>query len=402
MPAEPASHTQNQPAGPFEDAAEAALTRLRATMSQFVASSPGDVKRATDLQRVLGVRASLAWQVFRVATAKGPFETVPHIPRSESMAKIFDAARNSGFPAASVDQASAAFDEFEQLVARHARNRDTFEAMVAAQGGELGEQISFKQRRAAFRANANLWGFQAATFYRCTIVHHESGAAEEDAVAIRGLLGLRVNRRMPSLPIAYRGVIVNRDHALSPAQPELPTPWVLEDFCSSPLPEFSTVQEGNRCTDTLHALGVGETARLDYFLAMVIHNAPLQTQPPSAGGGVLISIPTQELVMDLLVPRGLYDPQTLRSNAYAHPLIPDRAMQCEEDFRIPPQSTATHLGTSVDALHDPLVPRCPEMIRYVLKKLEWDDTAFDAYRCRARFPTLHTVIDLRVDGLPVE
>ena len=81
----------------FEKDAEDVLTHLRAALSRLVAAAPSVVKRATDLQRVLDVRTSLAWQVFRVATAKDPFDTVPHIPRAESMTKILEAARSKGF-----------------------------------------------------------------------------------------------------------------------------------------------------------------------------------------------------------------------------------------------------------------------------------------------------------------
>ncbi|MGD8453390.1 MAG: hypothetical protein PVJ57_16380 [Phycisphaerae bacterium] len=370
------------------------LTRLRAAISRLVSASPAAIKRATDLQRVLEVRTSLAWQVFRLATAKDPFDAVPHIPQAESMGKLFEAARRKGFRAEVIDEAANTYEAFDRFVQHHAGDRGTFDAMIAALGGQAGEQISFKQRRAAFRANASLWGFQAATMYRCTIYQHDAGAKTSDGMAMRGVLGLRANRRIQSLPVAFRHALVERSHSMCVGEVDR-SPWLLTDFCSDPPPSMSVEREGDYLTEALHMLGVGRTARVDFFMATTLHNVVVRREQLSAGGGTFITMPCEELVMDLLVPHGVYDPSLVKTHTYGYSLLPDRAMRSELAYAMPSQETVTYLGTPLDALHDPVVPRCPEMVRHVLSEVGWERTEFDIFRCRASYPILHTVVDIR-------
>src|SRR5690606_4158053 len=89
---------------PFETEAREVLGRLRGAVEALVASAPEPITRATDLQHALGVRAPLAWQVYRWATADDPFGTVAFVPKPEAMAKVLAAARAARFDSSAVDR----------------------------------------------------------------------------------------------------------------------------------------------------------------------------------------------------------------------------------------------------------------------------------------------------------
>src|SRR5262245_53294521 len=84
----------------FERHAAAALQGLQKAIADLIASIPagGQIRRATDLQRVLGVRSTLAWQVFRVATSANPIEEGRGVPGPTAMERFLEAAIKRGVP----------------------------------------------------------------------------------------------------------------------------------------------------------------------------------------------------------------------------------------------------------------------------------------------------------------
>jgi hypothetical protein len=362
-------------------------------MSRLLAAAPTEVARASDLQRALKVRAPLAWQAFRLATASDPFGTVPHIPQAESMAKVLHAARKRGFRTEAVDAAASAYAEFDRFVDHHAGNRGTFDGMIAALGREASEQIGLRHRRAAFRANTQLWGFQARMRYSCCMRHPGASPGLMDTLSIRGWVALHALRDIPSIPLVRRDHFLTYRHAVSELEAQSLRPMLLEDFCSKPLPTIKTVREGNIAHEMLHLDAIGRTARVDCFIGDRTTDIPWDV---TAGMATMISTPCEELVMDFLTPCGSSQKAPVRTATFGSAGDVQQALTMADRLTVPSKDSATYLGTSLEALDDPVLPRCPEMVGHVLRQAGLERMEFDIFRCRARFPILHTVVILEV------
>ena len=117
-----------------------------------------------------------------------------------------------------------------------------------------------------------------------------------------------------------------------------------------------------------------------------------------AGAGTAASLGWSSVwVTDhLLVPRGASNPASVRVGTYGNASNVDSAMSCASELLMPTRETGVHLGASLDSLQSPEVARCPQLMRHVLNQNGWASIEFDLYRCRVRYPILHTAISLTV------
>jgi hypothetical protein len=376
----------------FAKQVEGVLSRARAAAGELIHTAPSPIERATDLQRALDVAPALAWQLFRLATAPDAFSALEFLPRAGSMARLLGAAREHGFAIASIDTLAEVYEEFQALVRHHAGDRDTFDAMAAPLGGVSG-QIEQKHRRAVFRGNVQVWGFQASTLYRACILHQSATPGREAASLIAGFVSLRQLRPQSPIPLMRRRIVLEAHGELKEVKVTGPT--VLEDFSTTGQGSIVRVSADGVEGDTLILNGVGRAASQTCFLSETVGEAPARNGAPFSMG-LLVSVPCETLLIDLLVQRGWSTPEEVAVGTYGNPSNVESAMTGSEQYLMPARETAAYLGTSLDALHAPEVARCPALIGHVLKRNGWDRTEFDIYRCRVRYPILHTAVSLHV------
>lgn len=385
----------------FQEEAGQVLAHLRTAMTRLVEAAPGEVVRAADLTNLLGVRHSLAWEIYKVAKVTDPFEVVAYIPRAEAVHKALLAASERGFPENAIARVRKAHADFEALVKKHGGNRATFDAMIAALGRGQSDQLDFRHRRAAFRADAQLWGLQVRTLYRAFILQAGASPTLEEAAVISGVVALRALRPVPSVRLGRRLVaLVKSGKDATPSEQAVtdPGPAVLKEFCTKPLPEIETIREGDAWADSIRLVGIGQMARVSCFVSDHLRDAPTPTPNPRCEVATIVSLPSEEFILDLVAPRGWTDPTTVQTATFGSIGRPELAASRNEALRMPTRGEVVYHGTSIDALHDAAVPRCGEMIRQVIAKHNWQNTEFDVYRCRLRYPILHSVVNLRVDA----
>ncbi len=163
----------------FERQATAVLHRLRASLSGLIGAVPsvGELRKAADLQRALGIGNTLAWQVHKLAHARDPLVEASSVPRAGGMKRLFEAAAQHGVPAEHIADSAAASAEFDELVKVHAGNRTAFDSMISGLTDEGSQLADAQQKRAAFRANSHLWGVQARTQLKCSILSPSSSSS---------------------------------------------------------------------------------------------------------------------------------------------------------------------------------------------------------------------------------
>lgn len=364
---------------------------LQAAMRQVFASLSREVSRPTDLQNLLGVRGSLAWQVHRFTQSQSPLDAVKYLPLSDSMKKFIEVAKRKGSSRSAVESAMRAYEELEGFIARHADDREIFEAMVQALSGSDSGMIDIRARRAAFKANSQFWGLQASMLYRCMMITGESPSPGAMAVIIQGAKGLRALRPQRDLPVCRRTITLTKDSDPTEIVPKPVGVSILEDFCSEQLPKISTRLRGSVAHDYITLEKVGRTAAVDLYVSTKMASM-LDAKENSMGLTTMVRVPCEEFVADLLIPAGIMHPASSRFRICGCLEDVSAAENATEDHSICKPQPGEYMGRDLESLHDKSFPRCPELLRFVLRDLGASRTSFDIFRCRIEYPMLHSCI----------
>lgn len=375
------------------------LERLRSAVARLVEALPGGVERAIDLRRSLDLDAALGWQLHTLATASDVLRCGRVVPKAGAMERFISAARSRGLPEALAREVEEAYAEFESAVTEHAGDRETFDAILSAMRPQDGAALQ-RIRRAAFKANAAVWGVSVRCTLNC-VVFYERPTGEHDCLSIRGRVGLR---RL------HEGAVVGmyasgRTWGGSTSPPEgeagvaVDMCELLEEYCSTPTPRIDRVEmpDGNAC-DFLQLEGLGRTSEVTLFWRNLSLNFPGGSRTPPHGCTSPVAESTETMVMDLLVPRGWCDPRTAgvmitpEPSRYTAPSSPAGPSQ------LPFEGKVEHLGSRLENLYTRYAPRYVEAVTRELAALGWAGTAFDIHRCVVRYPVLHSAVHIFVDG----
>ncbi|HVJ88113.1 MAG TPA: hypothetical protein VM452_20785, partial [Caulifigura sp.] len=120
----------------FVTQSAAVVEQLQARLGD-VLKALGNVTKSGDLERLLYLDRTLAWQLIKVAEAEIPLESAASVPSRVSMNRLVQGALALGVSDSLTRALLSAYDEFESLVERHAGDRVCFNSMVtAAVGGD--------------------------------------------------------------------------------------------------------------------------------------------------------------------------------------------------------------------------------------------------------------------------
>jgi hypothetical protein len=386
----------------FEEEAVAIATRLRAEVAAVIVALPEKVSGGTDLDRQLKLGSTNSWRLHSFATAANPMAALEYLPGRATILRLAQAARRKGISPELHERLLEAYDRFESFLQEHAGDRSTLTSMVSAATGDGGAgQIA--RRRSAFRNNADLWGLQAHTRIYCAIINEGAGPGEQDAVILRGDVDARSLRRGAALQITHRASVAESNKSdASFRERQVPSSdiGVLTEFCSRPTPALTSTidRTGKKRITKIQSPGIGKSSSLNFFMWEHAPNANEGLPQTNWGLSSLMRLPVSVFIGDLLIRRRWADPKSIAVETYGNLTNMDEGLERRPEDRLPIQEVASHLGSDLDALLTPDVPRYPEMVRHVLREMEWDSAEFDIFRCRVQYPILHTVIDVRVQS----
>lgn len=413
----PLTHTKPA-AGPpptFEEAAAGVMTDVRAALRdltiQLSARGPRPappIARAVDLERSLKLDKKLAWQLFRLTQAATLAEAA-HVPARASVRRLLAAARARGVSKPTLDRVGKAFESFESFAHAHGGDREGLLSMIAglgARGGwesEAGEQFELKTRKAAFRANAHLWGAQSRMQVR-TLVQHVASTDlwQEHVLLVSGDIGLQRVRQADPLVMVRWWAITSAEKRGSQPPPRgagsaTQPVHLLQDFSTRPLPNMLARPTGDGSVETELIIPAGRTGAVTLYSSQFTPNATKDPQHTFCGR-MFVTIPVETAVWEILVPAGLSDPSTVRGVVYGRRAHPESAYDMRPSDLLPSQGAATYLGVveSVPPLEG--APQHADAVRHVLDSQGWLGTRYDAYRFCVRCPVLHTLCCLLVDA----
>lgn len=422
-----ASELKNADQAAFEAQAGTVLQEVRGAMAGVIAAIPGagagaralsggggEIRTATDLQRILGIRKTLAWQIFRIAYATDPLAEGGKVPGKGAMRRFFDAATAQGVPAKPIESASAALEAFDELVRTHAGDRGSFASLVSGVASEGGGTVDLQHKRGAFRNNRHLWGVQAKAQMKCLILYPAADPELFDLAAVFGYVGLHRSRSTSALLLSRTSISGDNYNAIGPsfARESLEAGHgaqhgvsLLSSFCSQPLPELCVTEYEPKIVQTeLVGDGIGRTSAVTIIQGKVLRNITSMYSgetPPRLNSNAWIRLPVEVLIHDVLIHEeflGLTSsltPEVFVSggNHWDVPSTPESDQANRLDLR----ESAVHLGKGPSVLHTPDVPRLAEMVEYTCEQLGWDANRFDAYRCRVQYPVMPSKVTMRFE-----
>lgn len=399
----------------FEHDALPVLGALTAALSALIRALPEPIDGPRDLERALDIDYVLAWRTYKVATAADPAAVGADVPRAAPMKRLLEAAKRKRIRAAIIQTARTAYHDFEDLVRRHAGEgpkrgpgarsagggRAVFDALIGGVRQGSTHTLDIVNRRTAFKTSGYIWGMQAQTTYRCVIWHTGEHDEQLDGVLLSGFTQLHALR--PDVPIILKrmsGIMVEHSPHSSIQSDFLPPTGIrmLDEFTSRPLPQVHAELKGNGHLDvSLKFDGIGKGAAVDCAMQEIMRNANNSIPQDQYRMQVTSVTPAEVMLIVMLVPRGWADPATLKVTTHGNPaLMESLRTQVPLAFELPILEHAEHLGSDLNTLASPDVPALVSMITATLDEQGWRDTEFDIFRCRVRYPILHTLVHLRV------
>src|SRR5688572_28257591 len=132
----------------FEHRTLQVLAQLRAAVQSLIAGLPVAPSRAVDLKRAMRIDAALAWQMFSLANHQDLLRIGRLVPKPGAMKRFMAAAQTGGASADLIDNAIAAYDDFERAVKDVAGDRRSFDAILSGLCPD-DESALLRLRRAA-------------------------------------------------------------------------------------------------------------------------------------------------------------------------------------------------------------------------------------------------------------
>lgn len=396
------------PAPALEAAAEAVMRDLRDALAALQAKLPGRVTRPVDVERALAINKKLAWQVFRIAHAQ-TLADIANVPTAASLRTLLAAGRKKRISAEVLERIEKAFQRFEDFAASQADDRAGLVTLLSGLAAGPGEAYEIGVRKAAFRANAHLWGTKVEMQTRTVVSFPRPAPAQSEDVALL-LADIGLQRLRESDPLSMVRWFRTGDSPMNLVDggagggAGAPAPRVehqvdlLEEFCTRPLPRMVPRASVLSGVETELVIPAGRAGAVTIYSSQVHENAEA-TPHAFYDGRLFVTIPVETAVWELLVPAGLTDPATARFVVYGRRPHPEHVYDERRVDLLPQRETVNYLGAVERVPPIQGAPRHPEAVRHVLEKHGWTGTRFDLYRCRIQYPVLHTLLCIRVDAV---
>lgn len=381
---------------PFADAAAARLREAQASMTDLLAGAGLGGARPTDVGRRLGLDKTLAWKVARFVREADPVEAARHMPGPGGVEIVLKAAGAHGVPAPRIDAVRDADLRLREFVSRHAGDRRSFEAMLAA--GAPDEKLVLEERRAFYRAGSAIWGVRARVQF--LLLALRPSARDDgmlDGVQLGGLVDFeRLRPDVPWIVRRLRASATDRGPMTLPMQREPLDPAGAEDgglalvpeFCSRPLPQLRQFEGANGWIYNEIAPGpVGRRGAVTCVTGEIYRSAlPFRHAEGNTQGRYILTVrtPVECVLFDLFLHRSLT--HFGRASASVRGLIEDRPQHAGEAATLSGPQEAQRLGAP-PVTQTTRLAHYPDMVAGALRRAGWgplDD--FVGYRLELEYP----------------
>lgn len=387
------------------EAVEAVRARFRTLLAALAAGDP----RPADLQSRLGLDKSLASRLIRGLRGEEAAAAALELPAPEGLRLVLAACAERGLAGADLPPTHTAIDLLDGAFARFPGGRRAALAALAPAGDRSARSARAERaaRRAAFAAASDLHGLEVDTAYFGLLMGPTAPAAHPhadeppsnrlDQAMLSATLGLR--RLRPGPPLTLGGVHGSPLNEGPPQRTTLdgrpisldPTVVLLPQFCAGIERDVRVERSGSayRLWIDERSPPIDRPVHLVYGLRSVGFVERLVSERQRwACTTYVVSRPTRELVVDILVPEGAFgdDAPLLRWNLDPFPKL-DPVAGPPRDGRDTLQTTvAARRVTAQDHASEPEPTR--SILERGLELLGWDRARLVHHRLAMDFPPL--------------
>jgi hypothetical protein len=373
---------------------------------------PGGPHRPQWLARTLGVNTVLTSRLLKAAQQRDPLAVAHIIPGPEPLRRLLRAAERKKVDLALIREARLAVDRFQHLIDTEAGDRSALDAMISGWLPDARQKVELIAKQSVFRGMSQLLGV-ACEMEHYTIVVYPSapdhGRATSD-VADQACIGVTrgLRRLRPGLVVKYDTV-----HSTGPllTVDEEPVEGLhgvlLEQFCSTPLPQLHVSRFGDRAQYTLSGESVGMRSGVDLAHATLLlrkkelmAEATPSGQPPrKATMSIGITLPSRTFIFDVLLHTDVYPGRQPALHVYrampygaATPNDPSRDVD-----RLDIIQSIQPLGQGITKFRAAENPTHIDMLSYICERRRWDGDQLRGFRCRIEYPINNSEIVMAFD-----
>lgn len=367
------------------------VMRLCTALASLFVTLPGAPRRSSEIARVLDIDMPVASRLARMAQASEALEAIEAMPTINQVRRVVARAKALA-PGRAAEHADAVIARFEELMRDLGTDQREFESVASMHMGGGVRRVELAQRRAAFRANAHLWGLSVECLSMLFIALPSTQPGVVDAVLVYGYLGARMRR--PGVRFQL-GVRVHH-HESPPPDPNLPEAQLIEQYSTVPGASVRRVDPDNNfsvcevCLDSAHPADSHTVFTRQYLPA-----CKRTDDPRSCYTATHVTWPAGNLQLTLAVPVGLSDPDRVSLQAHANRKNPVEAFARHDADGFPLQEVPTVYRDTDVLPPTSLVPHLPDMFASAVQWAGRAGTRFDIYRCDVPFPMLHALLTLR-------
>jgi hypothetical protein len=402
------SNSSQAVSGFIEDA-KGVLQEVRTSISSLVEAVGADIGQPQEMARRFALEKTLVWRICRVVGSQDTWTAASHIPGRAGLKTFVEALERAGAPAERAESVRTALNRFEEMIARHSGDRDTFEIMLGGVSDQVGRKQSEAFRRMAYLGNSAVWGVQARVNVSVMVMAPSPTRPDDVAYGIiGGLVDFRRLRQDVPWAVACRASLSEPGRAhespfLQPMDPALgpsDIPMVRE-FCSRPLPQMRAVAGPNQSTRYEFTEGpVGHTASATCLLGWCSPSAGSRYRTPKNQYGecsLVVNTPVETLYHDVYVHRDLNFKVPPRLLIYRRmPGGPDYLADGEDAGQLPITEDIIDLGSPPDTMAPGLL-RHGQTVAYAAERLGYPVREFHGFRFRLGYPTVPSLVLFRFE-----
>lgn len=399
--------TDMLPEAEFADSLFAVYEHLRGALTELLTSVSADPAVPYAASRQLGINKNLAWKICRIITAHDPFAAIEHLPGTQGMNILLDAAAKHGAPPTVIGEVRVALKKLAQLIETHAGDRRTLDLMVASHHESPQEPME-ESRRLAFEGNSAIWGVKGRVRFASFIVAPSGGDdGFVDCAVIGGVVDacrLRPNVSVPLFQLrAYNddGSTINmRRKPLDPDAEPSDGSMLIRPFCSQNVPPLSKTRRDDALCYAMPRGPVGRSGLSSWIYGWrTVRLASAYRDAVNRFGEhpMRVFVPVEALQCDLYLHRDLPFGESVRGILYSQLAGEQYDGADHAGDQLPLRESVTRLGGRPPVAASPLLPRYSEMIRWAFERLAWNARDFAGYRFTMKYPPIPTVFVLRYD-----
>lgn len=384
----------------FEQEVTAAMSHVCRSIHDLLSALPLTIRRPTDLRNAWKLDKKLIWQIYAIVNAGSPLSAARYVPGPPSLARFLAAASRFSIPAERIKAVHDSIESFNRLVCVHAQDRAEFDALIV---GLSSSQINVKEeitnRKAAFKAESRIWGSQLHVSGYMVFHKLSASGGGPDICAITSKLGF--HRLRPESPLRVYSYARHNDqnitriasHSLDPDAARKYGAPILTEFSSTPLPALKTIETSSGINHVdVDGRSVGRNSAVDLtFGGYFPHSSEI---PNSGAVGVLTSVPTECLIITLMIHRPSLGTPKMKLEVY-RPSVGERTPSADMSFQFPIFEEVKFIGSGADCAYSTDIPRYADLALLACQKQNWNPGEFDVYRLKMVYPILNAMV--RID-----